>query len=197
MVLPDLPAHGEHRAAFSSVGAREPALALRVAQDMAQRWPGRPLILAGHSLGAGVALRAAVAAERAGLPVAGVIAFAPYRTLRSPIPARLALKGLPRFPLAEVAVLALRALRCMDQPLENDARALRAPLLVMAGDHDPISPAADARALASAAPRATLVELPFVRHDDLREGDPQRHDRALAEFLAAITARPAAAGARA
>ena len=85
-----------------------------------------------------------------------MIAFAPYSTLRSPIPARLALQNLPTWPFAPIAFLTLRIFGRMDSPLEKDARELRAPLLVMAGDHDPISPLADAQKISSAAPRGTL-----------------------------------------
>jgi pimeloyl-ACP methyl ester carboxylesterase len=117
-----------------------------------------------------------------------VIAFAPYQTLRSPIPARLSLKNLPRWPLAPIAFLILRILNRMDQPLSMDARELRAPLLVMTGDHDPISPAADAQKICEAAPRSTLIVLPYSRHDNLRDGDAEKFDTAIAKFLQDITA---------
>jgi len=66
---------------------------------------------------------------------------------------------------------------------------LPAPLLVMAGDHDPISPLADAQKISGAAPRGTLIVLPYQRHDDLRLGDAEQFDRALANFLNSITER--------
>jgi pimeloyl-ACP methyl ester carboxylesterase len=147
-------------------------------------------------MGAGIAIRAANLAatdfqgntsENKGISIAGVIAFAPYSTLRSPIPARLALQNLPAWPFAPIAFLTLRILGRMDGPLEKDARELRAPLLVMAGDHDPISPLADAQKISSAAPSGTLNVLPYQRHDDLRLGDAQQFDRALANFLNSIT----------
>jgi pimeloyl-ACP methyl ester carboxylesterase len=119
--------------------------------------------------------------------IAGVIAFAPYSTLRSPFPARLALQNLPAWPFAPIAFLMLRMLGRMDRPLEIDSRILRAPLLVMAGDLDPISPLAHARAICSAAARGTLVVLAYQRHDDLRAGDAETFDRAIADFLCAIT----------
>lgn len=231
IVLLDLPAHGEHAGAWSGVGTSEPQCVLHVLQEIAQQFPKRALILAGHSMGAGVAIRAANLAKHEvdsgtalvaptqveGMPaqspphsahnvnpnghanqhahghathsicIAGVIAFAPYSSLRSPIPARLALQKLPVWPFAPIAFLTLRMLGRMDTALEIDTRILRAPLLVMAGDHDPISPLADARSICCAAARGTLVVLPYQRHDDLRVGDAETFDRSLADFLRIIT----------
>ncbi len=196
IVLLDLPAHGEHLGAWSALGVREPACVVHALHELARQFPNRPFLLAGHSMGAGIAIRAANLAatdfqgntsENKGISIAGVIAFAPYSTLRSPIPARLVLQNLPAWPFAPIAFLTLRIFGRMDSPLEKDARELRAPLLVMAGDHDPISPLADAQKISSAAPRGTLSVLPYQRHDDLRLGDAQQFDRALANFLNSIT----------
>ena len=231
MVLLDLPAHGEHASTWSALGIHEPTCVLNVLQEIVRQSPGKNIILAGHSMGAGIAIRAAnlAAQHMVELPantlknqakpkpapietttqpsqattnqavsqqatsnqpvrVVGVIAFAPYQTLRSPIPARLRLKNLPRWPLAPIAFLILRILNRMDQPLSMDARELRAPLLVMTGDHDPISPAVDAQKISEAAPRSTLIVLPYSRHDNLREGDAEKFDSAITKFLQDITA---------
>ena len=243
IVLLDLPAHGEHAGTWSGVGTSEPHCVLHVLQEIAQQFPKWALILAGHSIGAGVAVRAANLANNEidsgtvlraikkvddmpaqspphlppnvnpndqahsqanthaksqanhslhsqaarGISIAGVIAFAPYSTLRSPIPERLALQNLPAWPFAPIAFLMLRMLGRMDAALEIDTRTLRAPLLVIAGDRDPISPLADARAIANAAPHGTLVVVAYQRHDDLREGDPKKFDDALVAFLKLIT----------
>ena len=196
IVLIDLPAHGEHLGAWSALGVHEPACVVQALHELAHQFPNRPFLLAGHSMGAGIAIRAANLAatdfqgnptENKDISIAGVIAFAPYSTLRSPIPARLVLQNLPAWPFAPIAFLTLRILGRMDGPLEINARELRAPLLVMAGDHDPISPLADAQKISSAAPRGTLIVLPYQRHDDLRLGDAQQFDRALANFLNSIT----------
>ena len=198
IVLIDLPAHGEHLGAWSALGVHEPACVVQALHELAHQFPNRPFLLAGHSMGAGIAIRAANLAatdfqgnptENKSISIAGVIAFAPYSTLRSPIPARLALQNLPAWPFAPIAFLTLRILGRMDGPLEINARELRAPLLVMAGDHDPISPLADAQKISGAAPRGTLIVLPYQRHDDLRLGDAEQFDRALANFLNSITER--------
>lgn len=183
--LPDLPAHGEHAARRGWVGVREPEAVLAMLGEIAARRPGAPIVLVGHSLGAGVALRAA--ARAAGAPIAGVIALAPYSDLRSPIPGRLALRGLPTFPFMPVAIALLRALGCMDRPLERDVHGLDLPTLVIACEGDRISPVADAEALAQALPRATLLVLPGDRHDEPGAGDPDRFVASVQAFLRSIT----------
>lgn len=196
--LPDLPAHGEHAARRGWVGVREPDAVLAMLLEIWARNPGAPIVIAGHSLGSGVGLRAAKAALAAGVPVAGVIAWSPYRDLRSPIPGRLALRGLPAFPFMPVALAMLRAVGCMDRPLEQDVAGLELPVLILTCKDDRIAPAEDAEALAAALPRSTLLELPGDRHDEPCAGDWPRAEAALLAFLRSLS-RPsrdeAAAGA--
>lgn len=183
--LPDLPAHGEHAARRGWVGVREPEAVLAMLGEIAARRPGAPIVLVGHSLGAGVALRAARHADASSL--AGVIALAPYRDLRSPIPGRLALRGLPTFPFMPIAITLLRAFGCMDEPLERAVHGLALPTLVIACEGDLISPLADAEALAAALPHATLLVLPGDRHDEPGAGDPDRFVASVQAFVRGVT----------
>jgi pimeloyl-ACP methyl ester carboxylesterase len=185
--LPDLPAHGEHPARTSWVGVREPEAAAAMLHDIHARCPGRALVLMGHSLGAGVALRGAVMAEARGTPVAGVIALAPYVDVSSPIPGRLALRELPRWPFTPLALAMLRAFGRMDGPLHADAARLQASVLVVACEGDRISPTADAERVAAALPRGTLLVLPGDRHDEPGAGDPARFTAAALAFLRGLT----------
>ncbi|MGA1266455.1 MAG: alpha/beta hydrolase [Phycisphaerales bacterium] len=187
--LPDLPAHGEHRARSGWVGVREPEAAAAMLADMAAPRPGAPLVVMGHSLGAGVALRGAMLASRRGVPVHGVILLAPYRDLRSPIPGRLGLKNLPVQPFTWVALRMLRAFGRMDASLEVDAAGCSLPLLVLACQDDRIAPAADARAIATAAPHARLVVLPGDRHDEPAHGDRAAWLAAARAFLETVSRR--------
>ena len=75
----------------------------------------------------------------------------------------------------------------MDRPLEADTRALALPVLVVACEGDPISPIADAEALAAALPRATLLELPGDRHEDPGAEDPERFVASVQAFLRSVT----------
>lgn len=191
--LPDLPAHGEHAAKRGWVGVREPHAVLAMLGDLAARRPGAPIVIVGHSLGAGVAIRAAARVRDTSL--AGVIALAPYRDLRSPIPGRLALRGLPVLPFMPVAIALLRAFGCMDRPLELDAHGLDLATLVIACEGDPISPIADAEALATALAHATLLVLPGDRHDEPGAGDPDRFVASVQAFLRGVTPTSRAAAA--
>lgn len=194
--LADLPAHGEHPGRRGWVGVREPDAALAMLFEIAARNPGAPIVIAGHSLGSGVGLRAAKMAAAAGVPVAGVLALSPYSDLRSPLPARLALRGLPAFPFLPVALALLRAAGCMDRPLERDVAGLDLPVLVIGCEGDRIAPARDAEALAAALPRATLLELPGDRHDEPCAGDWPRAIDAMQAFLRGLS-RPSQAEAAA
>ena len=191
--LPDLPAHGEHPGRTSWVGVREPEAAAAMLHEVAARSPGRPLVVMGHSLGAGVAIRAAALAQSRGTAVAGVMALAPYVDVASPIPGRLALRELPAWPFTPIALALLRACGRLDRPLHLDAAAMRAPALVIACEGDRISPAADAERVAGAMPHATLLVLPGDRHDEPGAGDPDRYAAALIAFLRGLTPTPAGA----
>jgi pimeloyl-ACP methyl ester carboxylesterase len=188
--LPDLPAHGEHDGHRSWVGVREPDAALAMLSEIAARNTGAPIVLMGHSLGAGVAIRAAARAH--GLPVAGVIALAPYRDLASPIPGRMRLQGLPAQPFTALSLLLLRAAGCMDRPLEIDAAAMQTPLLVIACEGDLVSPVGDAERIAAACARSTLLVLPGDRHDEPGQGDPARFEDTLRAFVTSVS-RPSPA----
>ncbi|MDO1529678.1 alpha/beta fold hydrolase [Fulvimonas sp. R45] len=66
--------HGLNEALFHSCRLDEVVHALG---DIARRWPARPLALAGFSLGGNFALRAALAAPAAGVPLAYALAVCP------------------------------------------------------------------------------------------------------------------------
>ena len=183
--LPDLPAHGEHSGARSWVGIREPAAVEAMISEIVARRPGSRLVLMGHSLGAGVAIRAAARGTR--LPIAGVIALSPYRDLRSPIPGRMALQSLPAQPFTAVSLWLLKLAGRMDAPLERDAAEVDVPTLIACCEGDRISPAADAEIIAAAIPRCTLLVLPGDRHDEPGAGDPERFAATLRAFVGSVS----------
>lgn len=183
--LPDLPAHGEHSGSRSWVGVREPAAVEAMAAEIVARSPGSRVVLMGHSMGAGVAIRAA--ARGTDLPIAGVIALSPYRDLRSPIPGRMALQSLPAQPFTAVGLWMLKRAGRMDAPLEREAAAVRVPTLIACCEGDRISPASDAQTIATAMPRCTLLVLPGDRHDEPGAGDPERFTATLRAFLGSLS----------
>ena len=68
------PSHHLNPAVFHSCRLDE---VLGAAAEVARRWPTRPLVAAGYSLGGNFALRLALQAPRAGLPLARVAAVCP------------------------------------------------------------------------------------------------------------------------
>ena len=107
------------------------------------------VIVIGRSLGATVAILAAAETDR----IDGVVAVAPYETLRVPLRQRLRLRGLPSGYISWLAIQGLRVIG--RRPRSTIAAAVRTdvPILVVLGDADPISPPGDAIAIADAAPK--------------------------------------------
>jgi pimeloyl-ACP methyl ester carboxylesterase len=185
--LPDLPAHGEHTGTRSWVGVREPEAVAAMLGEIAVQCPGCPVLVCGHSLGAGVALRGAARAAKGGVPVVGVIMLSPYRDLHSPLPGRLALRDLPTQPFTALAVWMLRRVGCMDAPLDRDAAAIALPTFIATCEDDAISPVVDATMIEEAMPNATLLVLPGDRHDDPGAADPQRFADSMQAFVRGLS----------
>lgn len=178
--LPDLRGHGDSRCR-TTLGVREVEDLDRLIATLA---PG-PVVLAGHSMGATIALRcAAHGAERA--RVRGVVAIAPYDVIRTPIEARLASRDLPRGIFLGLTMAELRRRGLLCESAVDAARSLTVPVLVLQGENDRISPAGPARAVAEAA-RATYVALPDVEHANHHDRHPERFESAIREFLRGLT----------
>jgi pimeloyl-ACP methyl ester carboxylesterase len=112
-----------------------------------------------------VAIHAAVAQPIAPR-VRGVLAFAPYERLRTPLGARLSLRGMPRSALVPPALATLGMLGVRERSTRDSVALLKAPLAVLAGQADPVTPLAEARDLAASATRARFTSIPNARHDD-------------------------------
>ena len=149
VVLPDLRGHGD-APGRGSLGRREPADVVRVLAEAEARAPGHPVILVGHSLGAVVAIHAAALRARAGVPVAEVHAFGPYDRVSTPFAARLRARGLPTRPVVGAVLALIDALDGHETPTHASAAALGTTrLVVWMDERDLVSPASDARAIAS------------------------------------------------
>lgn len=162
VLLPDLPGHGDAEGRSTRLGTGEERFALAVLA--AARCEG-PVILMGHSLGATIAIHAAALPELADR-VRGVVALAPYESLRTPLGARLDLRGMPRRALLAPTLALLKALGIHERSTREASARLRCPLAVLAGDADPVTPLAEARAIADAAPRSRFTVIERGRHDD-------------------------------
>jgi pimeloyl-ACP methyl ester carboxylesterase len=166
VVLPDLRGHGDASGA-SALGRAERRDMALLLNDLAAAHPDGRFTLVGHSLGAVVAVQAAADAADAGVPIETVEAHGPYERVATPLAAHLARRGLPACPFAA----ALRALIAWrhgpEEPTSRAAARLRAPLSVHADALDDISPIAEARAIAAAAPAGRLHETSGIFHADL------------------------------
>lgn len=134
IVVPDLPGHGRTPGPFSPQRAEECSATLLA--DLFARGMAAPdtVILAGHSMGAAIALRIA---EK--LPVAGTIAIspAPMRAAHGATPEALLLEGPPataRNMLALVAQFDMQALRDNAADLVNIPSATNSKFEIVPGD---------------------------------------------------------------
>ncbi|MFA6044006.1 MAG: alpha/beta hydrolase [Phycisphaerales bacterium] len=178
----DLPGHGESPGP-TRLGLREAAALERVVR-WAGEAPARPVVLYGYSLGAGVSLDLAAACPTI---VSQVIVEAPYRLPITPARNVLAQRGLPHGWSLRLALRLAGASPAADLTFDRAdiARRVSCPVLVLHGAADDISPLKDARAIAAAAPRATLVEIPLGSHKTLWWDTSQREacTRAITTFL--------------
>jgi len=159
----------------------------------------RPVVLMGWSLGAVVSI-AAAARGADGVRIAGVIAEAPYRQPWTPAYRVLAQAAMPwrvNGPLA-FALLGMRlgvgpVWRGFDRAAM--ASSVSAPLLVVHGSEDAISPVDDGRSIADAAPKGRLEVIDGAGHNDLwtEPAFAEACEHAGGEFLASLRAPVGAA----
>lgn len=162
ILLPDLPGHGDAQGRGTRLGTDEE---LFVAAMLEAAGSTGSVYLAGHSLGATIAMHAASLPELAPR-VKGVLALAPYESLRTPLAARLELRAMPTGLLLAptLRLLAMKGIR--ERSSAEAAARLRCPLAVIAGTWDPVTPLAQAERIASAAATGRFWSVPGARHDD-------------------------------
>jgi len=161
VLLPDLPGHGDAIGRGTRLGTDEDIFL----ESLAESATSGPLLLVGHSLGATIAIAAATRDAIAARCV-GVVALAPYERLRTPLGARLELRSMPKAPLLGPAISVLGALGVAERSSREAAALLRCPLAVVAGEEDPVTPLAEARAIAEKARTGRFFSVPLARHDD-------------------------------
>lgn len=130
----DLRGHGESDKGITTLGAREPLDIAAWIGLLRQEGHPTPPILWGVSLGAVTALRAG--AEN---PVSGVIADAPFDTLRHTLAVHARLMfNLPEFPLVPLTAwqIGRRGIPVSEVDSLRAVRQIHAPLLVIAAEHD-------------------------------------------------------------
>lgn len=169
-VMWDCPGHGD-ASGGTRLGAHEADFLAAVVHEATADAPGVPLMLVGWSLGAGVSLVAA-GSDALRSRVACVVIEAPYRLVHTPAANVLRAKGLPTGPIlhAALAILGLAwrvgaGWRGFDRA--THAAKVACPILILHGDADETCPLEDARAIAQAAPSASVVVIPGGTHNGM------------------------------
>jgi len=143
---------------------------LAVHDWVASRFPGRPIVAVGFSIGSGIA--AHVAAHR---PVAGAILVTPFDSLAS-----VAAGQAPWLPVRLL----------WRHPIDSarDLRATRIPIAILAGGGDSLIPAKRTDALRRAVPNLVLDRtLPGLGHNDIYRASA--FQQAMREALRKVSAR--------
>ena len=172
MIAWDLPGHGDAIGRFT-LGAREPELLAELAESVAERHTGRPLVLYGWSLGSGISIAAAHRLQHAGKPIVShVIAEAPYRDPFTPARRALIEGGLPHRVVLRIALRVIGVFSGVGQRWRGFERAALAaemdvPLLVIHGTADRICPYEHGVVIATSAPRGELLTIEGAEHRTL------------------------------
>ncbi len=170
--LVDLAGHGDSLVGPTTLGVRDVqdvvTLALAIAAGRDQRVASsNRLLLVGHSLGASIAARAA--AQLPPACIAGVVAIAPYESLREPLANRLRARALPAMPFAHLAELWLHAICGREQSVVAALRQLRAnevAAVLIAGSQDTVVRVEHVAELAAAADLPLITDK-LSSHDEL------------------------------
>ncbi len=167
VVIWDMPGHGDSDGT-THLGSTEH-------QDLAcvldSLEPDQPTVLFGWSMGSGVSLACARAFGKEHSIIA-VICESSYITALTPARNVIRLRGVPYRLNLKPAILILGTLLGVGPTWRGFARDqivkdIDLPILILHGDVDPVSPVADAKQIASAAPNAQLVIIKGGGHNNL------------------------------
>lgn len=190
--LMDLRGHGDAPRGPTTLGVADVEdVCAAVRAHPSARW-----IIAGHSLGATIALRAAADLIGGGTRIEGALLLCPYPQIRVPLLGRLSSLGMPPFPVAGIAARAIGILCGRETPCEDALRAIgRAslPTVWVACQRDAIVPSRfvaqmHAQALALGSPATIHIDAD-ADHDSVGTGHPSW----AADALRTLTQRRAAA----
>ncbi len=170
-----LRSHGDSEGELDDIGFGARRDVVAAVADMRARWPGRPIVLYGASMGAAAALYAAPAL---GDSVAAYVLAAPFASLREAVSRRCD-RFLPS-PMSELAFAGLMVWAPSRLPplerLRPEASAASVPrstrLRILVGEEDWRAPPSDAEAIVRAAGHGEVVRFPGLGHEDLVEEMP-------------------------
>jgi pimeloyl-ACP methyl ester carboxylesterase len=185
----DLRGHGDAPAGPSTLGKSDVADACAVARAH----PNVPWIVAGHSLGAAVAIRAAAALHASGSSVWGALLMCPYPDIRVPLAGRLSAIGMPDFPLAGMAARAISVLCGRETPIGDALSTVgrgSLPTVWIACAADAIVPEQAVRDLHRQARERGSPATLHVDSDEDHDSVGTGHPKWAAEAIAALTRQP-------
>jgi pimeloyl-ACP methyl ester carboxylesterase len=196
IIMYDLRGHGE-ASGTTRLGDHEEEDLLA----LLDRLGAGPFILVGHSMGAVIALRAAMKRTRqrsavsdqpAKDQIAGIVAYGPYCEFHRSLIGRLRVAGFPSRPITDLALLVHRLWGIRPANIAPiQLQSLGVPMLVIHGEQDLVAPIEHSRRIARAAAGCTLIEIVGAVHVDAHCLDANRHDQAVMAFISQI-ASPAA-----
>ena len=167
IVTPDLRGHGD-APGRCALARREAGDVCILMAEIEAEYPGISITLAGHSMGAVVAIHAAAQRAAAGAPIEEVITWGAYDRVATPLNARLKLRSLPARPFSDAILWMCTRVNGPERATQKAAALLGTTRLTMHADSlDEVSPLADSQAIAAALPSATLHCSTGVPHSDL------------------------------
>jgi len=186
IVLIDQRGHGDAVGGTCTLGDKEVEDLLALIDRAGE---GR-VMLVGHSMGAVIAIAAALESKATDSRIAGILAYGPYMEFHRSLIGRLKVAGLPGRPITDLALLVQRLTGARPRSLnERELPNLRCPLLVIHGVNDGVSPMDHARRIVAAVPNAMLIEVAEAGHVDTHAVEQVEHDAMVREFLKRIIER--------
>ena len=188
LVMYDLRGHGESTAPVSKLSTIEVDDLLAVLEQIDHQ--GKPIVLFGASMGAGVSIVAAAKSNDAA--IVGVIADGPYRFPLEPIIGQMLVYKIVPYPMVWLAQAHFSfwhgGLKGFDRMLH--AQRLNCPLLVLHGNEDRICKYESGKAIADAAPNGKLITFEGGGHLDLAWFDEAKFCGALESFFDEVAGEP-------
>jgi alpha-beta hydrolase superfamily lysophospholipase len=194
LLMPSLRCHGDSSGSFHDIGYGARQDVISAVEFLERRRPGRPIIVLGTSLGAATAT---YASGELGRRIRGYILESPYQDLKTAVWNRTH-TYLPS-PIHQIAYAGLRLAGLAVLPHLDEIAPLKAingippdiPVLILAGDADPLARPHEARALFDCVKsHGQLVMLPASTHNSLLALNRDRYIREVLSFCRDIGQQP-------
>ena len=186
-------AHGDSTGIVNDIGYGGRFDVLAAVEFLEHRWPGRPIVIYGFSLGAAAA---AFASGELGTRVAGYLLDAPYPDLTTSLQHRLKIYLPP--PLDRIAWWGMMAVSPFILPHIDQIAPAQAvagipegiPVVVMTGEADQRAPPKDVlRVFQKVHTHAKLIRFPDTAHGQAPRMHPKRFLEAILELITHVKQR--------